>query len=243
VKNGIAIDAWVKAIDVTGTLPPVSVRTYQDTGFVYLPPGTYDLEVRPLQGSDVNMISIPGLQSFDDRIVHQDISFDGGKVGITTTNNGANWDCMVKLLDANNKVAASVRTYTEPKEVEVNPGIYKATIQALAMEGMQTYTEIDKVEVTAAGITPIAHDFATGTAFIDARADGKPIDSVVTINEAVSGKNVAGGRTYNRGKEFLLNPGRYTVKVAPLGDYKDRAPQTFEVEVKKGERTEDAVVF
>jgi Ca-activated chloride channel family protein len=76
------------------------------------------------------------------------------------------------------------------------------------MEGMQTYAEIDKVEVTAAGIVPIAHDFETGTAFIDARADGKPIDSVVTINDAVSGKNVAGGRTYNRGKKFLLKPGK-----------------------------------
>jgi len=179
---------------------------------------------------------VEGIQSFEDKITHKTISFDGGKIGVTTTNNGKNWDCMVKVLDVNGKTVASLRTYNEPKEVEVNPGIYKVSIQALGdMKGLETSTEIENVKVEASGIKPISHNFTTGTAFIDAKADGNSIDSVVTIDESLSGKNVAGGRTYSRGKEFLLNPGTYKVKVAPFGNYKDRKTQIVTVEVKKGE--------
>ncbi|MCB0464404.1 MAG: VWA domain-containing protein [Aequorivita sp.] len=244
VKNGIAIDAWVKAYDVIAKRDPISVRTYQDTAYFYLPPSKYNFEVAPLEGSDVKMVTVEGIQSFEDKIVHQTISFDGGKIGITTTNNGKNWDCMVKILDQDGKTAASLRTYQEPKEVEVNPGIYKVTIQALVdMKGMDTYTEIENVKVDASGIKLISYNFTTGTAFIDAKGDGNSIDSVVTIDEMKSGKNVAGGRTYNRGKEFLLNPGTYKVKVAPLGNYKDRKPQTITIEVKKGETLTKTIHF
>ena len=243
VKNGIAIDAWVKAYDVIGKGAPISVRTYQDTVYFYLPPSKYDFEVKPLEGSDVNMVTVSGVQSFEDKIVHQNISFDGGKIGITTMNNGANWDCMVKVVDQNGKVAAAVRSYQTPKEVEVNPGTYTITIQALAMKGINTYTEIENVTVQAGGLTPVACDFETGTAFIDARGDGNSIDSVVNIEEVSSGKNVASGRTYNRGREFLLNPGMYKVKVAPLGNYKDRKAQSFTIEVEKGETTTKTITF
>ncbi|MDP2692091.1 MAG: VWA domain-containing protein [bacterium] len=236
VKNGVPIDAVVKAYDVVAKRAPINVRTYKDTAYFYLPPSKYNFEVAPLEGSDVKMVAVEGIQSFEDKIVHKTISFDGGKIGVTTTNNGKHWDCMVKVLDENGKTAANLRTYDAPKEVEVNPSIYKVTIQALGeMKGLETYTEIENVKVDASGTKSISHNFTTGTAFIDAKADGSSIDSVVTIDEASSGKNVAGGRTYNRGKEFLLNPGNYKVKVAPLGNYKDRKTQTITVEIKEGE--------
>ncbi len=244
VKNGKAIDAVVKAYDVVSKRAPISVRTYRDTAYFYLPPSKYNFEVSPLEGSDVKMTTVEGIESYEDKMVYKTISFDGGKIGITTTNNGSNWDCMVKVLDANGKTAASVRTYDSPKEVEVNPGIYKVTIQALGdMKGLETYTEIENVTVDASGTKQIAHNFTSGKAFIDAKVDGKSIDSVVTIDEAASKKNVAGGRTYDRGKEFLLNPDTYTVKVAPLGAYKDRKAQTFNIEVKKGETLNKTLNF
>lgn len=235
VKNGIAIDALVKAYDVLVKRIPISVRTYQDTAYFYLPPSKYNFEVSPLQGSDVKMMTVEGIQSFEDKIAHKTISFDGGKIEITTTNNNINWDCVIKVLDKNGKVAASFRSYQAPKEVEVNPGIYKVTIQALSgMKGLETYTEIENIKVEANSLQPISHNFLTGTAFIDAKADGNSIDSIVTIDELKSGKNVAGGRTYDRGREFLLNPGTYVIKVAPLGKFKDRMAQTFNIEIKEG---------
>ena len=244
VKNGEPIDAWVKAYDVLGKRDPISVRTYRDTAYVYLPPGKYNFEVAPLEGSDVKKMTVTNIQSFEDKLIHQDISFDGGKIGITTTANGEPWDCMVKVLDENGKVAATARTYNTSKEIEVNPGTYKLTIQALGeMKGLETYTEKENVRVVAGSTTSISHDFEIGTAFIDARAEGNSIDSVVTIDEITTGKNVAGGRTYSRGKSFLLNPGKYSVKIAPLGDYKDRKAQTVNIEVKQGESLTKTVNF
>jgi Ca-activated chloride channel family protein len=243
VKNNKPIDALVKAYDVVSKRTPISVRTYRDTAFVYLPPSTYNLEATPLEGSDVDMITISGIQTFETNVVHQDLYFDAGKIKVITTNNGANWDCIVKVMDSEGKVVASARTYQEPKEIELNPGTYNITIQALAMEGMNTLTEINSVTVRGGETTQAGHNFETGTAFIDARVEGNSIDSVVTLEEASSGKNVAGGRTYDRGKEYLLNPGTYNVKVAPLGNYKDRKPQIFSIVIYTGEKSTKTVSF
>ncbi|MEX2568797.1 MAG: VWA domain-containing protein, partial [Cyclobacteriaceae bacterium] len=243
LKNGMPIDALVKAYDVVAKRVPISVRTYRDTAFFYLPPSKYNFEVSPLEGSDVGMITLSGIESMEDSLVHQEISFDGGKAGISITNNGAFWDAMVKLIDKNGNPAAAVRTYQASKEVEVNPGTYTITIQALAMDGIQTFKEIENVTIQAGGITPVAHDFQTGTAFIAAMVEGKLIDSAVTISEVYSGKNIAGGRTYDRGKKFLLNPGTYSVKVTPLGAYKDRIAQTFTLEVNKLEKIMKTITF
>ncbi|WP_162416827.1 vWA domain-containing protein [Cyclobacterium roseum] len=243
VKNGKPIDAMVKAYDVVGKREPISVRTYRDTAFFYLPPSTYNFEASPLEGSDVKMVTVTDIESREDSLVHQEISFDGGKFGISILNNGDFWDAMVKVIDQNENVVASLRSYNAPKEVEVNPGTYKITIQALAMNGMDTYAEIENITIKAGGTTPVMFDFQTGTVHIDARVADRSIDSMVTLTEESSGKNVAGGRTYDRGKEFLLNPGMYKVKVTPLGDYKDRNAQTFTLEVKKAEKIMKTIHF
>ncbi len=103
------------------------------------------------------------------------------------------------------------------------------------MDGIEAYTEIENIEVKSNATTPVSYDFKTGKAVIETFADGKSIDSVVNFKELTSGKNVSGARTYGREKEFLLNPGKYQVKVAPLGEYKDRESQTITIEVKQGE--------
>ena len=243
-KNGKPIDVLVKAYDVIAKRQPISVRTYRDTAYFYLPPSTYNLEVNPLEGSDMKMQTISGVQSFEEKIIHQNISFDGGRIELTTTNNGNNWDCIVKVESLDGEAVAAIRTYKEPKEVEVNPGWYKIKIQALQnMKGINTSGEIDSVRVEVGETTPVSQSFESGTAFIDAKADGNSIDSVVTVTDSSSGENIAGGRTYDRGKEFLLNPGSYNVKVAPIGNYKDRKTQTINIEVKKGEATMKTINF
>jgi Ca-activated chloride channel family protein len=244
IKNGIAIDAWVKAYDIIGKRKPIMVLTYQDTASFYLPPSTYNFEVVPLEGSDVNKITVSNIESFEDKMGHRTISFDGGKLRITTTNNGENWDCIVKLIDQNGKVAAATRTYTAPKEVEVNPGNYKITIQALAsMEGIATFTEFENINILAGGITPISYDFKTGTFEIYTRVGGENVDAIVTIKEMSSGKDVAAARTYSKGAKFLLNPGTYEVKAVPLGVHKAKKPQLFTMEVKQGQSTSKEVIF
>jgi Ca-activated chloride channel family protein len=244
VKNGIAIDALVKAYDIIGKRKPISVRTYQDTAYFYLPPGKYNFEVIPLEGTDVNKITVSNIESFEDKIVHKTISFDGGKLAIATTNNGKNWDCIVKLIDLNGKVVALTRTYSTQKEVEVNPGTYKVTIQALAtMEGLDTYTEFENVKIESGGITPISYDFKTGNFQIYTKAGSENIDAIVTVYEVKTGRSVAASRTYTKGAKFILNTGSYKVKVQPLGEYKTRNTQTFTMEIKQGELTTKEVKF
>ena len=244
LKNGIAIDALIKAYDIASKRKPISVRTYKDTAYFYLPPSKYNFEVTPLEGTDVDKITVSNIESFDDKIIHKTISFDGGKLGITTTNNGNDWDCIVKIIDQNGKVVAATRTYNAPKEIEVNPGIYKVTVQALAtMEGLSTFTEFENVKIESGEITPISYDFKTGSFQIYTKVGGENIDAVVSIKEVNSGKSVAASRTYTRGTKFLLNPGTYQVKTVPLGAHKDKKSQIFTIDVKQGELTTKEINF
>ena len=244
IKNGVPIDAYIQAFDINNKRRPIGARTYQDTAKFYLPPGTYNLEVAPLQGSDVDKITVENFKSFEDQMAHKTVSFDGGKLGITTTNNGENWDCVVKLLDQNGQLAAQQRTYDAPKEVEVNPGVYKVTIQALGkLEGTANSTEMETIEIKAGETTPISYDFKSGNFELYPKVAGELIDTVVSVEDVVSGTNVARSRTYLKGAKFLLNPGRYKVEVKPIGPHKDKSTQTIELEVKQGEVTTRDVMF
>ncbi|SHM36433.1 Ca-activated chloride channel family protein [Cyclobacterium lianum] len=242
-QNGKPIDALIEAYDIIGKRDPIRVRTYRDTAYFYLPPSTYNFEVRPLEGSDVKTVTVSGIKSREDDLVHQEIGFDGGKINIAITNNGNYWDAMVKAIDQDGAVAGAVRTYDAAKELELNPGLYTVTIQALDINGLDTFAEIENVSVTSGGTRPVKHDFQTGTAFIDARLADKSIDSIVTISESASGRQVAAGRTYDRGRSFLLNIGVYIVKITPLGPHNDRSPQLLTIEVTQGAEIVKTVIF
>ncbi|WP_051957457.1 vWA domain-containing protein [Altibacter lentus] len=242
VKNGVPIDSWVRAYSTDSKKEVAAVRTYGETRYMYLPPGKYDLIAQPLS-SNVKAVTIKNVAVIDENKTERTISFDGGKIATNTTNNGEGWDTMVKIIDENGDVAASGRTYGRVKELEVNPGTYKVEIQALAMKGLDTYHEVDNITVTAGETTPIEHDFKTGSIQIYAKVGGEDIDSIVNIKEVNTGKGVDAGRTYDRGKEFLVNPGTYQIKIQPLGVHKDKNPQTITVELKKGQTITKSLNF
>ncbi len=238
IKNGVPIDAVIEAYSGDEKQRQVWARTYRDTASFYLPPGSYTLVVNPLEGTDVNKITLSDVESIEGQMGHRTVSFDAGKLGITTTNNGENWDCVVKLIGADGKVAAQTRTYKAPKEVEVNPGTYKVTIQALGtLEGLETFADKGMFEIQSGEITPVAHEFISGNFEIYPKVGADIIDTVVNITEINSGTNVAGSRTYTKGAKFLLNPGQYEVNVKPLGVHKGKSAQTFTMEVKQAEVT------
>ncbi len=242
-KNGKALDVLVKAYDNLSKRKPILLRTYQNKAFVYLPPSTYNLEVLPLENTDLDMITVPNIQSFEDKIVHQMISFDAGTLEFATTNNGKYWDSIVKVIDQKGKVAASFRTYQNKQKAEINPGVYKVTIQALTLEGIATYTELEDVQLIAGEITTAAYDFKSGNFNIITTVENENIDTIVTIKEKSTGKNVAGSRTYTKGAKFLLNPGLYEVKVVPLGVNKGKPQQVIQVEVRQNEITQRQLNF
>ncbi len=246
-KNGEPVDAWIVA-KKTGTNEAIDgSRTYRDSGWVYLPPGKYDITINPLEGTDIPGTSIT-VEMKEGDIKHENISFDGGTLAVTTTNNDEGWDTLVKMLDINSgKVVAQTRTYGEPKTMEVPAGYYKITFQALAMKGIDTYFEINNIEITSNSTTPITHNFETGIAMIGVQtSNGELIDATVNFTEINSKTWVAGSRTYtstnNNPREFLLNPGTYSVEVVTLGAHKGNS-ETFTIEVKQGETVTKILSF
>lgn len=245
IKNGKPIDALVKAYKA-GTKEEVDGRrTYGDTVFLSLPKGNYDFEVRALENSRVEPIFLSNIQSFEDKIAHQTISFDGGKINLITLNNGEGWDCTSKVINKDGKVVGGSRTYGRPKLIEVNPGVYDVEISGLVMSGLETTHTFKDVVVESGKNVDISHDFKTGKAMIGVKSGETLVDAVVSINEKKTGKNVAGGRSYTSAssnpKEFMLNPGMYEVVIKPVKKEYAGKNQTFTIEVKQGETIERIV--
>lgn len=247
VKNGEPVDAYVKALDVTTKKVTDVSRTYTDTAWVYLPPGKYSIEIKPLEGSDIPGTTI-SVEMKEGEVKHQDINFDGGILEVSTTNNGEPWDAVVKMHDNNTgKVAATTRTYGKTQQMEVAAGLYRVTYLALNLKGMAINAELENVEIKSNATNSISHDFKSGTAMIGVKtASGELIDATVNFHEKTSSKGVAVSRTYtsesSNPKEFLLTPGTYEVKIRTLGAHKGHN-ETFTVIVKEGETVEKIVTY
>ena len=242
-KNGKPVDAWVKAMDNEGKLKPIMIRTYRDTAYMHLPPNQYTLEARPLEGSDVEAITIGNVRSKDDQMTHQDISFDAGKIEVMTTNNGEGWDATVNVISiGTGKNAARSRTYGKAKSMELGPGLYRVEILALGIKGSSVKHTIDNIEVMAGETTSLSHNFESGTAMIGVQNSEGLVDATVNFIDLSTNKNVASGRTYTREtsnpKEFVLSPGEYQVIVKPVSGDNKGQEEKFNLSLKSGERIE-----
>ncbi len=247
VKNGIAIDAMVQSYKAGTTIESDRVRTYQDTGFMHLPAGKYDFKVTPLENSRVKPITITNIESFDDKISHKTISFDGAKFQISALNNGEGWDASVKVINkADGKVAAHGRTYGRPKILEVNPGVYNIEIFALGMEGIDIKKMIENVKIEAGDLKEVEHNFKTGIAMIGAINASGLVDATVNFFEKTTNKNVAAARTYtsesSNPRKFILNPGTYRVEIKALGKYGGKK-ESITIDVKENETVEKIINF
>lgn len=246
-KNGKPIDAYIKAFQA-GTKTSVDVkRTYADTAYLYLPAGRYDLLVTPLAGSDVDAIAVSNVQSFDDSVAHQTVSFDAGKIKVTALNNGEGWDAVVGVYPmSDGKRVAGGRTYGKSDEIELNPGLYKVELKALAMKGLETSHLFENVGVKANGVNQIVHNFKTGIAMIGATSATGLVDATVRIVDVNARKTVANGRTYtretNNPKKFVLTPGTYQVTLVTLGAHKGKK-EAFTITVKEKETTTKITSF
>ena len=248
VKNGKAIDAAVHAYKPGEEARSIGgARSYQDTAKFYVPAGTYDIKIRPLAGSSVQPATLANVVVGTEGITHRDVSFDGGKLTVSTKNNEEGWDAVVKMIDTTTgKVVASTRTYGRSSTMEVNPGIYDIKFQALRMEGLETKYKTENVKINAGETKELEHIFKSGIAMIGAKSGSELVDATVRITDASSGASIATARTYtsdtNNPKKFILNPGTYSVKMLTLGKHKGNT-KTFEITVKQGETVEKIINF
>jgi Ca-activated chloride channel homolog len=247
IKNGEPVDAWVKVYKAGTKEEAGTGRTYRDSAFLYLLPGKYDVDVKPLENTDISATMI-NIEVIAGRLGHQTISFDGAYVSVTTTNNNEGWDALVKLYNsATGKVLATTRTYGRTKTMEVNPGTYDITFGALKIKGMEGAFKIEDVEIKAGDKLFYSHNFESGIAMIGVRTTrGELIDATVNFKRIESGKNVSGGRTYtsdnSNPKKFILNVGTYSVIIKTLGKHKGHS-ETFNITVKAGETIEKTFAY
>ncbi len=247
IKNGQPIDAFVEAFAAGTPNSVAAARTYGDTAWIYLPKGQYDLEVKPLENSDVDGITLTNIESREEQTGHETVSFDGGKIQVMTLNNGVGWDAVVNIIAMRSgESVASGRTYGRLKEFEVNPGLYQVEVGALKIKGLQVKHIIKDIEVIANRSIDAKHDFESGILKVGAQAGGELVDAAVSIEEKNSGKNVDGKRTYKSAssnpREFLLSPGVYNVSLNALGDHKGKT-ESFTIEIKAGESVEKIIEF
>lgn len=226
-KNGAPIDALVEAY-LPGTSTHVnSARTYSDTASFYLPPGNYELLIKPLQGSDVTSIKLSNVESLEDKVVHRTVSFDGGKLMVTTKNNGEGWDAVVRVISqSTGKIVSSGRTYGKSDMHDVDPGVYNVELSAMNIDGNEAKVLIENFEVKSGEANLLEHNFQSGIVNVGANSAGGLVDATIQIKEMITGKVVASGRTYespssNPGK-FILTPGTYELTLKGVGKNADR---------------------
>ncbi|MDO5979543.1 vWA domain-containing protein [Flavivirga spongiicola] len=246
VKNGKPVDAWIKVVKA-GTNDEIDgARTYRDTGWVYLPPGKYDMIIKPLESTKIKGTTV-SIESIKDKIGHQTVSFDGGKINLTTLNNNEGWDCTSKVKTQKGEVVGGSRTYGKPKIIELNPGVYDIEVMALKIKGLKNKFIIEDVTVEATKTVDVSHNFQSGIAMIGVKSGDVLVDAVVSIKTKETGENVAGSRTYtsdsSNPREFMLNPGVYEVKVSAVKKEYAGKKETFTIEVKKGETVTKIISF
>jgi len=193
------------------------------------------------------MLTVSNVQSFEDKVVHKTISFDGGKLNVTVTNNNEGWDAVVKIIDKiTGKTVAKTRTYGRTQSMEVNPGTYTVTFEALTMKGLETFYTKENVEIHAGRKDSVAYNFKTGIVMIGVRSGTELVDAAVNFTETNTKTWITGKRTYtsesSNPKKFLLNPGTYSVKIQTLGKHKGKT-ETLTITVKAGETVEKIITY
>ena len=242
IRNGEPIDANVRVFRADTEELIANQRTYQDTAHLFLPEGTYDIDVEPLENSKVTPQRVRGVTQPTEGQGHQTVSFDAGKVAIMVYNNSEGWDAVVRIYPrGSNRTAAGGRTYGDEKEYEVNPGTYDIELEAIRMDGMAKIYRQEGVQIVGNETLQFEHRFTSGTAMVGVKKGSTLVDAVISIRDPETNTQVAGGRTYTNDssnpKEFILNPGTYEVTINPLGEHAG-PKQSKQLVVKQSEGTE-----
>ncbi len=242
-KNGEPLDVYVQAFPAGEDEAVAAARSYHESAEFHLPVGNYDLKVSALENTDLQPTWIRGIEVTEEELSEHEVNFDAGTIRFSTTNNGEGWDSMVKIL-AGDDVVAQTRTYGKSRDMQVPPGVYRATVQALVVKGTTTTAEVTDIEVLAGEVNEVVHPFASGVAMIGVSMGDELVDAVVNIADRSTGKRVTGSRTYTTAgsnpREFILTPGDYSVEFTTLGKHKGHK-DSFEMTIEPGETFEKRI--
>lgn len=245
VVNGSLADAMIKVFPSGQNIEIAAVRTYnhknKNPAFVMLPKGTYDFTAELIRGRGteaVNLLS-RSVKADVDTIL---MDFTTGFISVNITANGELHDAGISLTPINeNKVVASGRSYnsssSNPKKMEMSPGIYTMTLKSIKIEGSGKEYMMDSIIIEPGKTTSVSHEFDYGLISVGAQANEKLTDAIVNITPEGQQRPVASGRTYvsesTNPKMFILSPGEYIIEVKLIKpEY--GGPKTIKVKVEKG---------
>jgi bifunctional DNA-binding transcriptional regulator/antitoxin component of YhaV-PrlF toxin-antitoxin module/DNA-binding protein YbaB len=217
-----------------------------------LPPGSYDLKVRPKK------IAAPekwrkGLEVEAGRETETAVDFSSGTLTVHVTANGDTEPARVYLYKAGTKDEVDRDTlgsggghYANPESFRLPPGSYDLKVRPKRIAAPEKWRE--GLEVEAGRETETAVDFSAGTLTLHVTAGGQTRPARVYLYQAGTRDEVdrdtlgSGGGHYANPESFRLPPGSYDLKVRPE---KIAAPAKWRkgLEVEAGQETETAVDF
>ena len=245
--NGENIDAVVNIVSPVTGQREAHLRTYRDTGYVYIKTGVYDVMVQPLENSDLLSQVITDVVCHPDSANHLTVSFDAARLNVYATNNGEGWDATVRVRSAiHGEQIAAGRTYGEVEGFDIDPGTYNIELLALNMKGTQLKHTWKYVDIASGDTLNLAHNYESGVLKVGARKGNTLVDAIVSIIEIESNTTVDSKRTYTSAssnpKAFTINPGKYRVTVKGLADFAGQQ-ESFEVTLGATETIERTVNF
>ena len=170
-------------------------------------------------------------------IQHKTISFDGGSLNVMVLNNDIGWDATTRVFNQDGKVVGVGRTYGKPKLVELDVGVYDVEVMALRMKGLDVKKRIENVVVEAGKTVDLTHNFKSGIAKLGVEENGTLVDVTVGIMTPDKKTAITGGRSYTQPssnpREFILNPGKYAVRLRGRKNGKDTI-KWFDIVVTEG---------
>ena len=249
-QNDEGIDVAAKMINQEDGKWVRSVRTYGDTGKIYLAPGIYRMEARAVGKRGLQELVIPDIVIEAGKQHYHKVDYTSGILSVEVRMMGALHDAVVHIKHAGEKkTIARSRTYTSensnPKTFDLVAGKYDISVGSVSINGPGEKHLIEGVEIVAGETTEAAHDFESCTLSVGATHNGELWDATVYISSTDPKGPVAQGRTYttenNNPKTFLLSPGEYQFTVKPLKLDVDR--QTITIQLKAGEQVKRMIEF
>ena len=179
-----------------------------------------------------------GLMGSLEEATKETVDSPPGNYGIKVTLNGQLIDALVQVLEpGTNKKVSLKRTYRDSVLIALPEGKSDLLVTALENTDLKPIL-LSGVSAAPDEITYRAVSFDGGKMLWDVTNNGEPWDATVNIFEAGTKKGVAGGRTYDRTKEFDLSPGIYDVQILALVISGEKGHRRENVEVKAGEKLE-----
>ena len=144
-NNGQPWDSTVNAVAEGETRSAAGGRTYDRAKTLVVPPGRYDVEIKPLRVENVPAKRFDGVEVRPSKKVERTFAFETGKVKILALAGGTPVDSTAAVRQAGKAVAGG-RTYDRGVDLVLAPGSYEVLVKGLRVEGSPQKTATFQVQ-------------------------------------------------------------------------------------------------